>query len=168
LMLEFDDGVERYQTQPISLLYLSANDRQARYTPDFLVRSAGGFHFEEVKPEVYTNCTKFRGLHQLHRMHIQQRCESTLHLVTDRDIRVGHTIPNLHLLYHFRRVATPNWSRQKLRANLGAAPLFGDLKDFVARQSLSDTIPFALLFKRRYLFDVTQKLTTETRLEISK
>lgn len=51
LVMEFDDDIAGYKTQPLSIQYKDALGNICRYTPDYLFKrkSDGGFGFKEVK-----------------------------------------------------------------------------------------------------------------------
>lgn len=57
LLMEFDDDIVAYKTQPISIQYKDLQGNVRRYTPDYLFKrkSDGAFGFREVKMAAFVS-----------------------------------------------------------------------------------------------------------------
>lgn len=95
LLLEFEDDVIAYNTQPASFTYL-VNGKNRRYTPDLIIsHKHKGVYFEEIKPKdklgSQKNIEKFDILSKA----FAAISDNGLKLVTEEQIYVGSTIANL-------------------------------------------------------------------------
>jgi hypothetical protein len=104
LTLEFDGNIDAYTSQPFSITY-ELNDKEVRYTPDTLVQThSGDFYLIEVKPfyafQLEKNMQKFAHLQSL----FHEKYQRELRLMSCRDIYIDVQIPNLDVLYRFKRL----------------------------------------------------------------
>ena len=102
-LMEFDDTVVSYTTQPFSIFY-QLNGRKTRYSPDILAKSIDGiFESIEVKPLNKLlqpkNVYKFNILSDLFPREVGHK----LKVLTDEDINKGHRIANYQQLYPYRQ-----------------------------------------------------------------
>lgn len=101
--LEFAPSVKRYVTQPKSFEW-HYQKRKLRYTPDILVEYVNGtYEFIEVKPLELTQKSGFAEKFETLRAKFNDGQETTLRLVTCRDIRQQDEHIRRHQLYPFRK-----------------------------------------------------------------
>jgi len=104
--LEYDPSVKSYQAQPFVISGSSSDGTVHRYTPDFQVNRTDCIELIECKPAAV-----------LHKTHTQQQlllvqtwAEANRHdfvVITDTDLRAGHRLANLKLLWRYSRLVVP-------------------------------------------------------------
>jgi hypothetical protein len=104
--LEYDLSVKCYQAQPFEITGSSADGTVHRYTPDFQITRTDGMELVECKPAA-----------ALHKAHTQQQlvlgqawAKANRHdfvVITDADLRAGHRLANLKLLWRYSRLVVP-------------------------------------------------------------
>ncbi len=104
--LEYDPSVVSYQAQPFVITGSSADGTVHRYTPDFQITRTAGMELVECKPAA-----------ALHKAHTQQQLvlgqqwananQYAFVVITDTDLRLGHPLANLKLLWRYSRLAVP-------------------------------------------------------------
>lgn len=165
LVMEFDDDIERYKTQPISMQYKNALGKVCRYTPDSLFKrkSSGEFVFREVKMSNRVNEDLKVKIALINRQ-IMRSYASRLEIITDGEIRVGKRIDNLKLLYSYRRVDVNQPDAMEVMKALPQELCYGDLIDCAKRLGARDVTPLALLAHGYLSFDTTSPLVSSTRI----
>ncbi|MBS3797184.1 TnsA endonuclease N-terminal domain-containing protein [Pseudoalteromonas sp. BDTF-M6] len=104
LLLEFDNSVVRYTSQPFTTHY-QLNGRATRYTPDFLIKLASGeFKSLEIKPSNKLNTLRLTDKFAVLKQHFSEELYHPLELITDKDIYRGTNINNYQKLYGFRQL----------------------------------------------------------------
>ena len=103
LTREFDDDVEAYTSQPLSINYV-LNEKEIRYTPDILVQTiASDFYFIEVKSFYAFQLEKNRQKFAYLQSHFREKYQRELKLISCRDIYIDAQITNLDSLYRFKK-----------------------------------------------------------------
>lgn len=103
-LLEFDPQVHRYHEQPFTITHTTRDGDTHQYPPDFQVYRTTGLHdLVECKPDALRNDP-----------HTRQQIEigpawsdANNHifcLVTDRELRQGHTLDNIKMLWRYARM----------------------------------------------------------------
>ncbi len=169
--LEFDPDIQYYQEQPFCMTGELPDGNVHRYTPDFLVSYAGGQQLVECKPA--SACDD---------PHTQQQCalgeawaaahDSTFRLVTDAELRAGHKLSNLKVLWRYSRwplvpeTAATCLALVQAHANLTVAQLAA----WQAPEHPHHAIPliYALLFHHQLCTDLAQSLTPDSRLSVER
>lgn len=162
LTLEFDDDVDAFVTQPLSIQWHDG-DRIRRYTPDVLVWRKDRREFIEVKPlEDVTPALRWK----ITRLDARclERFGTRLRLVTEQDFLTGAKLANLKLLYGYKRIDLRSSCTDAL-AGLPSETTFAKLRAYARRSGLPEALPFALLAQGRYRFDPTQDLGDNTVVE---
>jgi len=162
--LEYDSTVMRYHAQPFAITGSSADGTTHTYIPDFQVIRTNSKELVECKPAAL-----------LARLHTQQQlslgqvwAEANEHafvVITDTDLRTGHRLANLKLLWRYSRLPVSVQIIERCRAILATQPN-GVLLESLTK-SLSDTsssftlLPYvySLLFQHILHADLTQPLS---------
>ncbi len=165
LVMEFDDDIERYKTQPISIQYKNAFGKVCRYTPDSLFKrkSSGEFVFREVKMSNRVN-EELKAKFALINRQIMKSYDSRLEIITDSEIRVGNRIDNLKVLYSYRRVDINQSDAMEIMKALPQEHCYSELIDCAKRLGAPDVTPLALLAHGYLYFDTTSPLVGSTRI----
>jgi len=166
---EFDPDIWHYQEQPFCLTGCLSDGSVHRYTPDFLLSRSVGQELVECKPAEACD-----------HPHTQQQCAlgeawaqahgSTFRLVTDVDLRAGHRLSNLKLLWRYSRLPLSPQAVTNCLSQVQAQPGI-TVAELAAGQQPEDpaqTIPliYALLFHHRLSTDLTQPLRPDSRLQM--
>ncbi len=101
-LLEIDPDVLSYSSQPLKIIY-TLDNRQRRYTPDFLVERRRQKQIIEIKSASQVNNDKNRTLFQGLAPIIQKQGWEFL-VITDEMIRQGSLLSNIKLLYRYALV----------------------------------------------------------------
>ena len=165
LVMEFDDDIERYKTQPVSIQYKNAFGKVCRYTPDSLFKrkSSGGFVFREIKMSNRVN-EELKAKFALINRQIMKSYDSRLEIITDSEIRVGNRIDNLKVLYSYRRVDINQSDAIEIMKALPQEHCYSELVDCAKRLGSPDVTPLALLAHGYLSFDTTSPLVGSTRI----
>ncbi|WP_351018360.1 TnsA endonuclease N-terminal domain-containing protein [Shewanella sp. AC91-MNA-CIBAN-0169] len=166
LLLEFDDEVKVYNTQPSSFSYKSYG-KKLRYTPDIIIgHKQKGVYFEEVKVfdklNSPKNIDKFKILQTL----FNKICEGGLSTITEKDIHDGDKIANLKKLYHYKSLALSKQCKL-LMSQLPSTLTYSELIDWAELNQCHLYDPMILLANYYYSFDLTHLLNAKTILDIS-
>jgi len=104
--LEFDESVERYVTQPLSIAYLSERDKPTRYTPDLLIKYVDSNRiYGEVKPFSRTQSHGFlRKISWLNDI-LSNSQDTPLKVITCKDFKGDKMILNKRMLYQYLPLA---------------------------------------------------------------
>ena len=122
-LLEFDRKVVFFEEQPLTIEY-KFEDRQHKYTPDFKVVDASGRHLlVDCKPLAYVdtddNKRKFAAATQ---WCVDQNWE--FQVIIDQDIRAGHRLDNIKMLWQFARYnVSPDINARIIAALNSTVPL---------------------------------------------
>jgi len=162
--LEFDQTVLHYHEQPLCMSQTLADGISHRYTPDFLLHYADEQVIVECKP-----------VDRLEHPHTQQQCQmgqqwadendTRFRLVTDADLRAGHQLANLKLLWRYSRFESPDQAKRIcLRVVSDAGEL--SMKNLCAQlesQAIA-SLPLVchLLFHHHLWADLHQPLTSDS------
>ena len=165
LVMEFDDDIAAYKTQPISIQYKDLQGNIRRYTPDYLFKrkSDGEFGFREVKMAEFVSENLNKKVALINRR-LRRDYGSELKIITDREIRVGYTVANLKVLYSYRRICIDPSDTDRILRGLPREFKYGDLISFAKMLDLKNTMPLALLAHGVLSFDKTSPLLSETRI----
>lgn len=167
--LEYDTSVVRYQAQPFLITGSSADGTAHTYIPDFQVIRTGGKEIVECKPTAHLNEAHTRQQLALG----QAWADTNQHLfvlITDTDLRAGHRLANLKLLWRYSRLSVSVRLIEQCRSFFAAQP--GDtslaaLAAFLTGQESSFTqFPalYSLLFQHVLQADLTAPLEPSTRV----
>jgi TnsA endonuclease-like protein len=103
---KFDPTVITYRAQPMTITGTATDGVIHTYTPDFLVARTNGKEIIECKPEVLLNSS-----HAQQQIAIGQEWAANndhdFAIVTDTNLRAGHTLENLKLLWRYSRQTVP-------------------------------------------------------------
>lgn len=169
--LEYDASVIRYEAQPFVITGAAADGVEHDYIPDFLVIRPDGEEIVECKPTVRLN-----DAHTQQQLALGQSwADANQHLfvvVTDTDLRTGHRLANLKLLWRYSRLCVPPSITSRCRSILIAQP--GGLSLEALAAALSDTsssfelLPYLyhLVFDHILQTDLTQPLSPRTCVQL--
>jgi|TARA_R110002050_G_scaffold76459_5_gene163244 hypothetical protein len=163
LLLEFDNDIFNYNTQPGSFAY-KAYGKRKRYSPDTIIEHrVKGVYFEEVKPsselDKEINIEKFKLLSPF----FMGICGNELSLVSEKEIYNGDNIANLKRLYRYLSLELSE-NCDSLLSTLPVKTTFSALIDFCENNECDINDPQILLAKKHYSFDITVLLSPTTNL----
>jgi hypothetical protein len=169
-VLEFDEGVTHYEAQPFRIYYIGGDTKVHSYTPDFHVFHADGTKdIVECKPN-----TRLYDQHTQQQMEIGQAWadanDHTFVVITDEELRQGHNLANIKLLWRFRQMAIEYKLVTRTIEYLKQRPQGASLMEVAAYAESSPEryalAPFllCLVFQRVLLTDLAQPLSPESQL----
>ena len=167
--LEYDTSVVRYQAQPFLITGSSADGNAHTYIPDFQVIRTGGKEIVECKKTAHLNEAHTRQQLALG----QAWADTNQHLfvlITDTDLRAGHRLANLKLLWRYSRLSVSVRLIEQCRSFFAAQPRdtsLAALAAFLSGQESSFTqFPalYSLLFQHVLQADLTAPLEPSTRV----
>jgi hypothetical protein len=168
--LEYDRTVRRYTMQPFVIAGVDAAGKPHTYTPDALVERIKGRTLVECKPAALQDDP-----HTQQQITLGQQwadangCDFVL--VTDADLRTGHRLANLKLLWRYARQPVPHAVTERCIGALAAdRMLWSDLTAALAGIAPPLTIaPFiyALLFQHVLTADLDLPLSASTMLRLA-
>lgn len=101
LLLDFDQTVETFVTQPVSFFYKDTRGYWRRYTPDLLIkRNSGVYEFAEIKPKYKALKPEFVIKHEVHKRVIAEQTGKDLLLLTEPELNPKRLV-QLDQLAHF-------------------------------------------------------------------
>jgi hypothetical protein len=162
--LEYDRTVRRYMMQPLVIKGVDAAGKPHTYTPDALVERTSGRTLVECKP-----AAKRDDPHTQQQLALGQEwadangCDFVL--VTDADLRTGHRLANLKLLWRYSRLAVPQAVTERCSRLLSPEPAGMSFQTLVA--ALDGVAPpltlapcvYALLFQHVLAADLDLPLS---------
>lgn len=165
LLLEFDEDIEAYKAQPMSLTYRNASGRECRYTPDQLIKikSSKKFVFREVKPSERVNNEIIAKI-ELINQHIKKVYRTSLEIITSKEIRIGSRIENLNKLYSYRRVNINPTDAEIVLSNLPMEFNYSELVTITKHYAIKDVMPLALIAHGLLSFDTSAQLNDATKI----
>lgn len=169
--LEYDVSVVRYQAQPFAITGSSADGAAHTYIPDFQVIRTDSKEIVECKPTAHLNEAHARQQLALG----QAWADANQHLfvvITDTDLRTGHRLANLKLLWRYSRLCVPPPITSRCRSILIAQPDGLSLEALAAALSNTSSslelLPYLyhLLFDHIIHTDLTQPLSLRTCVQL--
>ena len=169
--LEYDTNVVCYQAQPFAITGSSADGAAHSYIPDFQVIRTDSKEIVECKPAARLNEAHARQQLALG----QAWADANQHLfvvITDTDLRTGHRLANLKLLWRYSRLCVPPSFIERCRSILIAQPDGLSLEALAAALSTTSSSFELLPYLYRLLFahilhtDLTQPLSPRTCVQL--
>ncbi|KAB8144893.1 hypothetical protein F8S13_03390 [Chloroflexia bacterium SDU3-3] len=168
--LEYDPTVHAYYPQPFTISHTDLDGTSHTYTPDFQVIRATGKELVECKPAALVSDDVAQ-----RQIRIGQTWASAndhmFVVITDIDLRSGHQLANLKLLWRYARtpipIDVPTRCRALLEHNPDGLP-FGILASTLAGTSSMIHAPhlYALLFRNILRTNMHQPLTTTSLIRL--
>ncbi|MHB8629867.1 MAG: TnsA endonuclease N-terminal domain-containing protein [Aggregatilineales bacterium] len=163
--VEFDRQVVSYVEQPLAIIGTLLDGTTHEYTPDFLVQCGSTRELVECKP-----------VHELEHPHTQQQCwlgqgwadvnGCVFRLVTDTELRQGHKLANLKLLWRYSRwsVTADQTDGCLNRLDTREQLTVTQLAVLVQASHSYEVVPviYHLLFHHRLSTDLSQPLTGDS------
>lgn len=169
--LEYDASVVRYQAQPFAITCSSDDGTSRTYIPDFQVIRTDSKEIVECKPAAHLN-----DAHTQQQLVLGQAwADANQHLfvvITDTDLRTGHRLANLKLLWRYSRLCVPPSITSRCRSILIAQPDGLSLEALAAAlsdmSSFFELLPYLyhLLFEQILHTDLTQPLSLRTCVQL--
>jgi len=172
--LKFDPTVITYHAQPMVITGTDAEENAHTYTPDFLVVRNDRKEIIECKPEALINSS-----HAQQQIAIGREWAANNNhdfaIVTDTNLRSGHTLANLKLLWRYSRLTVPTatlaWCIDYMKKHLEGLS-FQDLALYLstlATQELRQPfmqapLIYNMLFRHILRTELTVPITRETLL----
>ena len=174
--LEYDPTVFEYYPQPFTIT--NTTGENYRYTPDFQVIRTDKKEIVECKPKIL-----------IHGEHTQKQIKRgttwakangyNFVLVTDEDLRTGHVLANLKLLWRYSRLTVPTILLNRCITHLKAysqGVSFENLASFLSDASNEQTnsqpftqMPFiySMLFQHILQVDLDSPITLSTTIRLA-
>jgi hypothetical protein len=165
LMMEFNDDIELYNTQPFTLEYEKENGKIGNYTLDVIYKGVDGFWAKEVKNGFYCNKDKVKAEYECIKHYLLKHHKLRFDVVFSDEFSPKNTFHNQALLYKYRQLSKLQLGNFKLKKHMGNTFKLGELRDFTRQKHLPEITAFGLVAYKFATFDFEQKLTNETILE---
>jgi TnsA-like endonuclease N terminal len=169
--LEYDTNVVRYQAQPFVITGSSADGTARSYIPDFQIIRTDSKEIVECKPTAHLN--EAHSQRQLALGQVWANANQHLFVViTDTDLRTGHRLANLKLLWRYSRLCVPPSITSRCRSILIAQADGLSLEALATALSNTSSsfelLPYLyhLLFKHFLHTDLTQPLSLRTGVQL--
>lgn len=172
-LLEFDNGVSRYEEQPLTIRY-EDDGKERHYTPDFWVLLENGRQcLVECKPARHVMKEKNQRKYAAARPWCRQHDIAFL-VVTDKQLRQGHLLKNVQALSQYAlldSVPTITAEIEEIIKSSDTPPTLADVFDSIQLLSPPNRIPmlYHLLYRQR-IFTLLEKvpLSDESVLYVEK
>lgn len=160
--LEHDRDVASYRSQPITISY-SFEDKVLKHTPDFEIirNSLDRPQYAEIKPQEKAITDEFIRLNRARSAYFYERANEYI-LCTDRQLREGHRLKNIKLLYRYAQAPLEPVLLDRLQQSLpensefSLDELFAKCTDHGADRSVC----YALMYHGELAFDLDQPIHT--------
>jgi hypothetical protein len=171
---KFDPTVITYHAQPMVITSTDTEENTHRYTPDFLVVRTDRKEIIECKPEALLDNS-----HTLQQIAIGQEWATNndhdFAIVTDTNLRSGHTLANLKLLWRYSRLAVPTATlarsidyMEKRREGISFQDLAMYLSTLAPQEArepfMQAPLIFSMLFRHILRAELTEPITPVTFL----
>lgn len=165
-LLEHDRDVIAYRSQPITISY-SFEDKVLEHTPDFEIirRDLDLPQYAEIKPDEKTLKEAFIRLHRARSAFFHERGHEYI-LITDSQLRDGHRLNNIKLLYRYVQTPLEPMLLDKLRQSMPTHSelSMADLVDRCAAHGADLSVCYALMYHGEIAFDLDQPIKPEMRV----
>lgn len=168
--LEYDALVVSYESQPLFITGKTEDGKPHVYTPDFLVIRTTDRIIVECKPAAKVDEEDTRQQCTLGRQWAEAHNHLFL-LVTEKELRTGHRLNNLKILWKYSRFPVPPTTIKRCMAALTAHPegmpfldLATELSDGTAPPLMQSPALYALLFQHVLVTDLSQPLDSASLL----
>jgi hypothetical protein len=166
LSLEFDDDVQRYLSQPASIVYQDLTGKPRRYTPDTLVRTTSGDSLSEVKPSLFVSLELENKISHIN-SYLYLTKSPEINIVTDDSFHDGDRIKNLNFLYVYRQVNIERCYESELIPKLLDGISYKDLLSLTEELNQNEVISIAMIAHGILTFDHSKLLVPLTYLEFN-
>lgn len=167
--LEFDSSVRSYSMQPFIITGLDLEGKPCRYIPDVLITYPKEQTLIECKPVALKDT-----VHTQQQVLLGQQWadnhNSTFVLITDEDLRTGHRLANIKLLWRYARLVVPQTITAHcidILSNEPSGVNFSILVSTLMAINPSLTYPpylYALLFQHVLTTDLDHPLNSSSRI----
>lgn len=172
--LKFDPTVITYHAQPMVIPGTETEGSTHTYTPDFLVVRTDRKEIIECKPEALINSS-----HAQQQIAIGQEWAANndhdFAVVTDTNLRSGHTLANLKLLWRYSRLTVPTVTLARCIEYMDTrheGVSFQDLTEYMSTLApptaqqpfLQAPLVFSMLFRHILCTELTVPITPATLL----
>lgn len=167
--LEYWQNVAWYQEQPMTIKYATPDGQIHRYTPDYEIHEGAVKTLVECKPEARLDSGHAQQQRQIGQTWAEENGYGFV-TITDTELRSGHQLSNLKLLWRYARWRDTNLHRQitaKIAQNASCSvdQLCGWLE---ASPQVVVPVVCYLLFHHELQMDLNQPFTTAASLWIAK
>jgi len=171
LSFEFDDNIQRYKSQPVSIAYRNKNERLCRYTFDFLTESFARrkpFNFHEAKQQRFAEKPKALELFRNVRNHLSKTVKIPFIVTTENDIAQGQLLTNYKRIYHYKRIPALSYaSKSQLSKWMGKTFNLNDFRDCLRSKNFAEPISFSFLAHQLVRGDLSEPICDEMLLELA-
>lgn len=162
--LEFDDNVEKYQAQPVSI----TSDKVKRYTPDFLVKYKNGkFKFIEIKPKKFALEPSFIEKHGIRNDLILSHFGIPLTVCTDTDFLDPILNENYRRFYRYRNYDFSRYCLKTVKEYLTPCRTVEDVYEVAARLNTTEAFTPALFATKKVIVDFTRPFDIHNTVEVN-
>ncbi|WP_201382019.1 TnsA endonuclease N-terminal domain-containing protein [Ktedonobacter sp. SOSP1-85] len=176
--LEYDPTVLAYSPQPFTITATDAAGEKHSYTPDFHVIRREKEEIVECKPK-----ERVTDKHTQHQVELGRAWananDCSFVLVTDEDLRAGHVLANLKLLWRYSRLTIPTILLNRCITYLKTHPQgvsFENLASFLSKSPHNQAnsqpftqVPFiySMLFRHILQIDLDSPITPSSTVKLA-
>lgn len=165
--LEFWQAVSWYQEQPMTIEWIMADGQSRRYTPDYEIHEGSVKTLAECKPADRLDSSQAEQQRRIGQAWAEENGYRFV-TFTDTELRAGHQLANLKLLWRYAR----------LRSNRSTQPILEQIRhdgpssaaELCDKLHLPPAVVISvvchLLFHHRLRMDLHQPFTTATPLHV--
>jgi hypothetical protein len=171
LSFEFDDNIQRYKSQPVSIAYHDKKNQLCRYTFDFLTESYAirkPFNFHEAKQKRFSETQKALELFRNVRNHLSKTVKIPFVVTTEEDIAQGQLLTNYKRIYHYKRIPAQSYvSKSQLSKWMGKTFNLDDFRGCLRSKGFAEPVSFSFLAHQLVRGDLSKPSSDEMLLEIA-
>lgn len=167
-LLEWDRDVQVYKEQPLKI-FCPVDDAVCSYTPDFWVERVDDIDLVEVKSSKYLNTPEAILQKEIGTEYCQQEGLNHL-LITEQEIRKGHFLGNIKILFRYSRMIVSFSYYNKIiglvnkRAPLTIDDLNRLLRDVGGDENFLPII-YYLIFNKNLNVDLNKPLSSSSMIQ---
>lgn len=169
---EYDPTVVAYRRQPFRIMATSLEGSSRVYIPDFLLVRTNSEELVRCVPAKIVDKPEYQ--HEFALLHKWANANGyEFRLITDNDLKGGHQLENLQLLWRYCRISLPVGLTSRCIAYLKDHPnglAFGEVAAYLAEDKpplAQSHYLYKLLFQQILQVDLSQRLNASSHIWIS-
>tara|TARA_R110001592_G_scaffold218817_1_gene472867 strand:+ start:7185 stop:7805 length:621 start_codon:yes stop_codon:yes gene_type:complete len=165
--LEFDNEVERWQSQPQRFQY-EINGKSRVYTPDFLIKlKSGEYQLVELKPNCFTLSDEFVEKHGYLNDMFLSRYQIPLLVRTEDDFYHDTRMTNLRRLYRYKSYDFSRYDMKKASEHLKGLSTIRELYQRCSKFNATAAFGPAMLAQNYATTDLNIPFSLNNSMEVS-